>query len=203
MDRQTLATVMGSENTEYETPDDLFDILNRIFEFRQDVCATAENAKLENYISPEQDAFQTRWESPFFMNPPYGKGENPCKPGCLKKRCTRRGRHISDRIPGIDDWVKRARDFGEDGLGVCLLPSRTSESWIQTVFDDASLILFVRGRLKFKIHGKEIAGAPFPSIVCVFGFLEPSFEVIAHHLKKIGNVVISEAGIIQYDGGKS
>lgn len=203
MDRDTMAAVMSSGTTIYETPDDLFGLLDGLFHFVQDVCATEDNAKVPgNFISPEQDAFKTDWQSPFFMNPPYGRGENQCKPGCLKLRCTKRGCHISQRIPGIDGWVKRARDFGEDGLGVCLLPSRTAENWIQTVFDDASLILFVRGRLRFKVNGVKITGAPFPSIVAVFGFIDFSLEDVAHYLKKIGNVVISEAGIVQYDGGK-
>ena len=44
-----------SNTEEWETPQDLFNILNKHFVFEFDVCATKENAKCDRFYSKEDD----------------------------------------------------------------------------------------------------------------------------------------------------
>jgi hypothetical protein len=52
----------SSDSVIWETPSDLFDKYNRIFNFTTDVCAIPENAKCEHFYSPEQDGLKQEWK---------------------------------------------------------------------------------------------------------------------------------------------
>jgi hypothetical protein len=66
--------------------------------------------------------------------------------------------------PGIDKWLSRGLDAQ---VAVFLIPSRTDTRWFHDiVIPKASEIRFIRGRLKF---GGSKNGAPFPSMVVIFG----------------------------------
>lgn len=55
--------VMFSSKTDlWETPQYLFDKLNKKFHFTIDVCATKENAKCKKYYTKEQDGLSQEWE---------------------------------------------------------------------------------------------------------------------------------------------
>lgn len=63
-----------SNTPEWETPQDLFDKLNKEFHFGVDVCATKENRKCETYFTKEDDGLSKNWNGIFcWMNPPYGR----------------------------------------------------------------------------------------------------------------------------------
>ena len=84
---------------DWETPQDLFDTLNKEFHFTLDVCANNGNAKCKNYYS--EASLLKRWEGICWMNPPYGRE--------------------------IGRWIKKAYESGT--TVVCLLPSRTDTAW--------------------------------------------------------------------------
>lgn len=66
--------------------------------------------------------------------------------------------------PSIRDWLGRA---AEARVAVYLLPARTDTAWFHDlVLPLAREIRFIRGRLKF---GGAKHGAPFPSMIVVFG----------------------------------
>lgn len=66
--------VMFSSKTDlWETPQEFFDNLNRQFHFTLDVCALPENAKCEQYYTPEQDGLAQSWSGIVWCNPPYGR----------------------------------------------------------------------------------------------------------------------------------
>ena len=50
-----------AKSVEWETPQALFDELDREFGFTLDVCATKENAKCEKYFTKEQDGLSQNW----------------------------------------------------------------------------------------------------------------------------------------------
>ncbi|WP_242834032.1 phage N-6-adenine-methyltransferase [Desulfitobacterium hafniense] len=75
----------------WETPQDFFNALDRIYRFTVDVCATAENAKCQRYFTPEMDGLSQEWSGVCWMNPPYGRQ--------------------------IADWVKKA--YEESRKGSC------------------------------------------------------------------------------------
>ena len=54
--------VMFSSKTDlWETPQEFFDELDAEFHFNLDVCALSENAKCDQYYTPEQDGLSQPW----------------------------------------------------------------------------------------------------------------------------------------------
>ncbi len=157
----------SSKKKDYGTPWDLFNELNEEFGFTVDVCANEDNKKLDNYFSEEDNAFKQDWSKHIcWMNPPYGNPEYPCKENCQKKICQERGYCISEYIPGIKDWIKKAYEESQKGATVvCLLPARTDNKWFHSYIYKKAEIRFLEGRIKF--IGAENS-APFPSMIVVF-----------------------------------
>jgi phage N-6-adenine-methyltransferase len=60
-----------SKTVEWETPQDLFDELDKEFHFILDVCATQENAKCKFFLS--ENGLELPWREKNWMNPPYGR----------------------------------------------------------------------------------------------------------------------------------
>lgn len=137
-------TMFSSKNQKWETPQDLFDKLNEVFKFDIDLAAEDETAKCDVYYTVENDAFKYDWkENNCWLNPPYGREQ-------IK-------------------WVKRSSDEVEKwgNTIVMLIPARPdTKVWHETIFPNASIICFVKGRLKF---GGVKESAPFPSALIVFG----------------------------------
>lgn len=130
----------SSKTDMWATPDDFFQKLNAVFKFDTDVCATAENAKAENFYSPEMDGLSQDWSGTCWMNPPYGRG--------------------------IGAWVAKAHQSAKDNGAtvVCLLPARVDTRWWHD-FCARGEVFFVKGRLKF---GSAVNSAPFPCAIVVF-----------------------------------
>jgi len=58
----------------WQTPEDLFNLLNFLFRFNLDVCATGENSKCRKFYSPEDDGLVQRWGGyRCWMNPPFSQ----------------------------------------------------------------------------------------------------------------------------------
>ena len=93
--------LFSSKKTEYETPDDLFNQLNKQYRFKTDVCATSKNAKCKKFYSIKDDGLSKRWTGVCWMNPPYGRN--------------------------IGEWIKKA--YESNALVVALLPSRTDTKY--------------------------------------------------------------------------
>ena len=130
--------MFSSESVEWETPQDLFDKLNNVFQFTLDVCATPENAKCSVYFTKEQDGLAQSWKGHrCFMNPPYGRD--------------------------IKQWVRAAAI--SEALVVGLLPARTDTEWWHVWVAPYASVRFLRGRLKF---GNAKTSAPFPSVIAVW-----------------------------------
>ena len=132
--------MLTSKTDLWSTPQDFFDKLDAEFHFDMDVCATADNAKVKNFISPEEDGLKVTWVGTCWMNPPYGQA--------------------------IGKWMRKAYQECQDWgcTVVCLVPARTDTAW----WHDYAMkgeIRFIRGRLKF---GGSKNSAPFPSAVVIF-----------------------------------
>lgn len=130
-----------SNTPEWETPQDLFDKLDKEFNFYADVCATKENAKCPVYITKKNDALSHSWSAGNnfnWMNPPYGRE--------------------------IGKWIEKA---SKERNIVSLLPARTDTKWFHDyIYKKPNVeIRFLKGRLKF---GNSKNSAPFPSMVVIF-----------------------------------
>jgi site-specific DNA-methyltransferase (adenine-specific) len=134
--------MFSSASSEWETPPEIFEPLNKEFGFILDVCATAENAKCMVWYDRKTDAMGQPWPlwGALWMNPPYGRE--------------------------IHVWVNHAYVHGENGgTIVCLFPSRTDTKWWHDYVMEAAEVRFIKGRIKFV---GAPAPAPFPSVIVVF-----------------------------------
>ena len=113
--------MFSSKSDLWETPQDLFDKLNKIYCFDTDVCALPENAKCKNYFTPEMDGLKQEWTGICWCNPPYGRQ--------------------------IGEWVKKAVE--SFATVVMLLPARTDTKWFHDYCLPYGKVEFLRGRLKF------------------------------------------------------
>ena len=135
-----------SKSNEWETPSELFNKLDREFHFTLDPCCTHQNAKCERYFVIAENGLAQDWSNDVvFMNPPYGRE--------------------------IGKWVEKAYNESLNGaIVVCLIPARTDTAyWHKYIFNKASEIRFLEGRVKF-VGGKFTA--PFPSAVVIYGTSE-------------------------------
>ena len=130
----------ASKNQEYETPLQLFNVLDEEFHFTLDVCADSENKKVDNFFSVEDNSLEQIWTGSCWMNPPYKD---------MKK------------------WVIKAYEESrkDNCTVVCLIPARTNTKWWHEYCMKGE-IRFIEGRPKFKgcIHG-----LPQPLAIIVFG----------------------------------
>ncbi len=127
---------------EWETPQDLFDQLNKQFRFTLDAAATSQNTKCKRYL---KDAFDGDWVGRVFCNPPYGRT-------LIRKFLAR----------GLEEFHK-----GHAKCIVYLLPARTDTAWFHEYIyhNPYAEYRFLRGRLKFTLKGQELHPAPYPSML--------------------------------------
>tara|TARA_R110002049_G_scaffold230965_1_gene403138 strand:+ start:387 stop:884 length:498 start_codon:yes stop_codon:yes gene_type:complete len=144
MDKKTQDTMFSSLSSEWATPQNFYERLNREFDFTLDPCCTKSTTKCNKYFTIDDNGLEQDWSGhKVFMNPPYGRQ--------------------------ISKWIKKA--FGEgskpDTTVVCLIPSRTDTKYWHEYCMKADEIYFVKGRLKFEM-GENNNPAPFPSAVVIF-----------------------------------
>jgi site-specific DNA-methyltransferase (adenine-specific) len=134
--------MLTSNRDSWETPQKLFDELNKEFNFTIDAAADAENHKCERYYTREESGLEKSWKGErVFLNPPYGRE--------------------------LPKWVKKAADEAKDKstIIVMLIPARTDTQWFHDYIYKKAEIRFIKGRLKF---GDAKNSAPFPSMVVIF-----------------------------------
>ena len=135
-------SMFKSEKQTWETPDEMFSRLNSVFDFNLDACADELNRKCEKYYTETDNSLTKDWVGNVWCNPPYSKFQI--------------------------DFVKHGynESLKNDSTVVFLIPARPdTKLWQDFIFKNASLICFVKGRIKFK-GAKD--SAPFPSALVVF-----------------------------------
>jgi len=139
--------VTETRREDWGTPDDLFDKLNDVFDFKLDLCASKHNKKCDLFIGEDQDimSFGTLdnicGQSDYiWINPPYKSNG------------------------GTKDFVKKALELsGSRGL-VCLIPVATGNKWwAEIVYPGFDSIIFPR-RFGFK-GGKN--KSMFDCAICI------------------------------------
>ena len=134
--------MFSSEKDDWETPQDLFDELDKEFHFTLDAASSDLNAKCEKHYTIEDDGLSQSWAgNNVFLNPPYGRT--------------------------MKDWMRKAYEESqrENTTVVALVPARTDTAWFHDYVYGKAELRFLRGRLKF---GGCENSAPFPSLVVVY-----------------------------------
>ena len=130
----------SSASDNWATPMEFWRTLDAEFGFTLDACASPDNAKCARYYTREDDGLAQPWEGIVWCNPPYGRE--------------------------LALWVHKAWEEAAAGaLVVMLLPARTDARWFHTYVLPCAEVRYLPGRLRF---GGASAGAPFPSMVCVW-----------------------------------
>lgn len=146
-------SLYSSQKNTWETPDKLFELLDKEFNFELDVSADATNYKCEKYFSIEDDGLAQEWQGICWMNPPYGRD--------------------------IKHWVEKA-SLAKTTV-VCLLPSRTDTRWWHDfVMARACEIRFLNRRLTFKGSDNK---APFPAAIVIYHQEKTPLRVSALDIK--------------------
>lgn len=109
----------------WQTPINLFNQLNKEFNFACDVAASRDNRLCKMYfdeagnaLDPMCDWFKSNW-----CNPPYSK---------------------------ILPWVQKARIEHEKGKSIVMLvPGDTSVKWFKEAYESCNEVRFISGRLSF------------------------------------------------------
>lgn len=130
----------SSQRDDWETPQQLYDDLDDIFNFKTDLAATMKNAKT-HFI---RDALTCDWselEGWSWCNPPYRRGKG-----------------------GHRDFVQHALKYPSDV--VFLLPARLDKWFIKDVLPNGSVLVFPN-RLRFELDGKPLDSATFPSCLWI------------------------------------
>lgn len=136
---------------DWQTPQALFDKLNRRWEFSVDGAANAQNHLLPRWWGPQsplaEDSLVIPWtHERVWLNPPYSM----CSEFMEKAY--------------IEMTVNEA-------LTVALVPARTDTKWFHkwVYLQRGVSVEFLKGRLKFvDPSGKPSTSAPFPSMVVLF-----------------------------------
>jgi phage N-6-adenine-methyltransferase len=137
------ALLKPGASTEWETPRELFNFLNWLYDFTVDVCALPENAKRRRFYTPEDDGLSLPWDGSAWRSPPYGRE--------------------------TQDWTAKAEaEFRRNPMRrkiVMLLPARTDTRRLHENVYNKARVVFLRGRLRFS--GAK-GPAPFPSMLAIW-----------------------------------
>lgn len=135
-----------STRQDWPTPDDMYDALDKIYNFTFDLAASEVNTKCKMFFEESDDSLSQNWDSEScWLNPPYGgSGQNKLS-RWIEKSCIESQKH-SNRI-------------------VVLIPARTNTNWWHDSCMKAKEILFIKGRPKF---GDAKHGLPQPLAIIIF-----------------------------------
>lgn len=132
--------LFSNKKTDWETPQDFYNLLNQEFHFTCDVAANDENYKNDNYYTEKTNGLKQSWSGICWCNPPYGRD--------------------------IGKWVQKAHQEAQRGVKtVMLIPARTDTKYFHEYIYKKYEIRFLKGRLKF---GDSKNSAPFPSMLIIF-----------------------------------
>ena len=131
-----------SRGSDWATPPELYDELDKEFHFTLDVCASDWNAENKTYYDSVTDGLKQKWSGVCWMNPPYGKV--------------------------LNDWMKKAYEESKNGATVvCLVPSATDTAWWHN-YAMRGEIKFLRGRPRFQTKEGTWQQTFSPSVIIIF-----------------------------------
>ena len=150
MNKQTRKVMFSSKRQDWATPQNVFDELDKEFNFTLDPCCTKRTAKCKKFYTPETDGLKHSWEGErVFINPPFSREQAA--------------------------WIKKGYEesLKPNTLIVFLIPARTDTRAFHSYIYNKAEIRFIKGRLKFinpdsKTPMNKWTGAPFPSMICIF-----------------------------------
>lgn len=149
-----------------------------------------EVVKARNYYIKEVDGLRQTWFGNVWMNHPFHKGEEVCKPKCKKKTCVTRGYHLMERIPSNSEWIGKLVDsylVGDIDQACCITWANMPEAWMAMLLPFPQC--FPHGRIHYRnVDGTTKRGAPKGSIITYLG---PDVQRFADAFKHIGTTKVA------------
>ena len=138
----------SSKRHDWETPPDLFEVLDREFNFDLDAAASDTNTLCSNWISAEEDALRREWFGKrIFCNPPYGQT--------------------------VSKWLEKGRREAErhevHGVVMLVAARPATNYWWDHIWGHAIQVRWLLGRIKFRLDGVPQQTAPFESAIVIYG----------------------------------
>lgn len=132
----------GNKLDDWETPQSLFDSLNKLFRFSYDLAASEKNKKTNKFFSKKENSLLQNWNSidgVSWLNPPFSQAKQ---------------------------FFKKASESKNPIVAIYKSANVESQVWQDYIFPHAT-ILFLKGRVNFE--GKENATSPtFGSAILLF-----------------------------------
>jgi hypothetical protein len=137
----TFEKAKNNTTVEWLTPPDL---VRKLGEFDLDPCTPINPPFLHakrNY-NLNDDGLTQKWVGRVYMNPPYGKG--------------------------MEKWIEKLKNHGN---GIALIFARTeTKCFFNHIWDDATAVLFVKGRIRFyNLQGVQTGTPGAPSVFIAYG----------------------------------
>lgn len=161
-----------SGETEYYTPGFIIDaakeVMGRIYLDPASSQKANQTVGAWQYYTADDRPIGRDWQAEtVWMNHPFNRGEQPCKPNCKKKTCVLRGHCISEPIPSNAEWIdKLITEFYRSHIGqaMCITYACTSEEWFRPLFDYP--MCFLQPRTNYLLpDGTVLAGVTKGSVV--------------------------------------
>lgn len=134
-----------SNSNEWETPQKVYDELNREFDFTLDPSSSEKNHKCDKYFTLSENGLEKSWKGErVFCNPPYGRE--------------------------IVKWIEKGYSevlSNDCQVVVFLIPARTDTRYFHDYIYNQFEIRFIKGRIKFEKNKISQSSAPFPSMIVI------------------------------------
>lgn len=141
------------------------------------------------FYTKEDNGLVLPWSGRVWLNHPFGKEEEPCKPGCRKKSCDKRGCHLTERKPGNVDWINKliaSYLLGDIEAACCITWANVDTEWFRPLL--AFPQCFPHGRVHYRQPGGETANsAPKGSVITYLG---EEVDRFASAFESIGTVKV-------------
>jgi phage N-6-adenine-methyltransferase len=171
-------SMMTSNRDDWETPKELYKLLNDIFHFGLDAAASDSNHKCNLYLTEQQNALLVDWDEymsknniypkTVFINPPYNNK------GILLK------------------FFNKIKEESDKGLTiVVLVAARTETRWHKIAWNYAKYFCFFYKRIQFELDGVPMGTPTFPSELIIFSkndwdlnLLKPIAKILPNTIKR-------------------
>jgi len=155
--------IHSSKRMNWGTPRELFDKLDKEFNFKLDAAADDSNHRCDRYLTEFEDSLNQpkgKWSElsaggSVWLNPPYGRS--------------------------IGSWIDKAILESREGCRVVVLVfACTDTRWFKRAWASATEVRFIHGRIRFIDPDTGEPGSPAPKGSCILIFEKPSREHFAY-----------------------
>lgn len=149
-----------------------------------------ETVRAARIYTQDEDGLTQPWAGRVWMNHPWGAKENKCVKTCKKKRCEKRGFHLTKDFAGNAAWINKLHESyikGEVTEALCITYASTSEDWYKTL-KQYYPACYLDGRTPFKRPDGTLMDQNTKG--CVVHYLGPNIWQFDQEFAHLGDVLV-------------